>query len=264
MSERRRTNPLLVAACALVGVWLLAPILVVIPMGFTDKRSLAFPPEGWSLEWYRNFFSNPDWYGALLTSLEIAVLVTVVATLLGTAAAFALTRGRFPGRTLINGLLLAPLVVPVVIVAIGIFAAFLRWRLSGTVRGFVFAHTALAIPFVIITVSSSLRTFDRRLELAAQNLGAGPWATFRQVTLPLILPGVLSGALFAFITSFDEVVVALFIQSPDVRTLPVQMFTSVTREVDPTIAAASTMVLALTTALLTMFGLIRRQEEHVH
>lgn len=263
MSERRGPSKLLVAVSALVGVWLLAPILIVIPMGFTDKRSLSFPPKGWSLEWYRNFFSDPQWYDALVTSLEIAVLVTLVATLLGTAASFALVRGEFPLKKVVSALLLAPLVVPVVIIAIAVFAAFLRWRLSGTVRGFVLAHTALAVPFVIITVSSSLRTFDRRLERAAQNLGAGPMATFRQVTLPMILPGVLSGALFAFITSFDEVVVALFVQSPDVRTLPVQMFTSVTREVDPTIAAASSMMLVLTTALLTLFALARRKEEHV-
>jgi len=264
MTEARGPKKLLVAVCMMIGVWLLAPMLVVVPMSFTDRRSLSFPPEGWSLQWYRNFFSEPQWYEALLTSLEIAVLVTVVATFLGTAAAFALVRGHFPAKAAVNALLLAPLVVPVVIVAIAVFAAYLRWQLSGTVRGFVLAHTALAIPFVIITVTASLRTFDRRLELAAQNLGANPLTTFRRVTLPLILPGVLSGALFAFITSFDEVVVALFIQSPDVRTLPVQMFTSVTREVDPTIAAASTMILVLTTALLTMFALARRQEEHVH
>jgi putative spermidine/putrescine transport system permease protein len=264
VSRRQGPNRLLVAGCALIGAWLLAPMLVVVPMSFTDRRSLSFPPKGWSLEWYRNFFSEPQWYDALLASLEIAVLVTIVATILGTAAAFALVRGRFPGKALVNALLLAPLVVPVVIVAIAVFAVYLRWHLSGTILGFVLAHSALAIPFVIITVSSSLRTFDRRLELAAQNLGANAVSTFRSVTLPLILPGVLSGALFAFITSFDEVVVALFVQSPEVRTLPVQMFTSVTREVDPTIAAASTMILALTTGLLTLFALVRRQEEHVH
>jgi putative spermidine/putrescine transport system permease protein len=264
VSETRRSRGVLVAVCALIGVWLLAPMLVVLPMSLTDRRSLSFPPSGWSFEWYRNFFSDDQWYGALLTSLQIAVLVTIVATVLGTASAFALVRGRFPGKGAINALLLAPLVVPVVIVAIAVFAVYLRWRLSGKVLGFVLAHTALAIPFVIITVTSSLRTFDVRLELAAANLGANAWTTFRRVTLPLILPGVLSGALFAFITSFDEVVVALFLQSPDVRTLPVQMFTSVTREVDPTIAAASTMILFLTTALLVLFGLARRQEEHVH
>lgn len=262
MSARSRRRAL-VAFCVLVGVWLLAPMLVVVPMGFTDRRSLSFPPDGWSTQWYTNFFSNPQWYEAMLTSLQIAVLVTVVATLVGTAAAFALVRGRFPGKGAVNALLLAPLVVPVVIVAIAMFAAYLQWQLSGTVRGFVLAHAALAVPFVVITVTSSLRTFDRRLELAAANLGAAPLATFRQVTLPMILPGVLSGALFAFITSFDEIVVALFLQSPEVRTLPVQMFTSVTREVDPTIAAASTMILVLTTALLTLFALTRRQEEHV-
>jgi putative spermidine/putrescine transport system permease protein len=264
VSRRQGPSRLLVAGCALIGAWLLAPMLVVVPMSFTDRRSLAFPPKGWSLEWYRNFFTDPQWYDALIASLQIAVLVTIVATIFGTAAAFALVRGRFPGKALVSGLLLAPLVVPVVIVAIAVFAMYLRWHLSGTVHGFVLAHSALAIPFVIITVSSSLRTFDRRLELAAQNLGANAASTFRSVTLPLILPGVLSGALFAFITSFDEVVVALFIQSPEVRTLPVQMFTSVTREVDPTIAAASTMILALTTSLLVLFALARRQEEHVH
>jgi putative spermidine/putrescine transport system permease protein len=262
--RRQGPNRLLVAGCALIGVWLVAPMLIVVPMSFTDRRSLSFPPQGWSLEWYRNFFSNPQWYDALTTSLQIAVIVTIVATVLGTAAAFGIVRGRFPGKGLVSALLLAPLVVPVVIVGVAVFAIYLRWHLSGTIRGFVLAHTALAIPFVIITVTSSLRTFDRRLELAAQNLGANPLGTFRQVTLPLILPGVLSGALFAFITSFDEVVVAVFVQSPDVRTLPVQMFTSVTREVDPTIAAASTMILALTTALLLLFGLARRKEEHVH
>jgi putative spermidine/putrescine transport system permease protein len=264
VSATKPPSRLLVLGAVLTGIWLLAPLLIILPMSLTDRRSLAFPPKGWSLQWYERFFTDEQWYGALLTSLEIAVLVMVVATAIGTAAAFALVRGSFPGKNLVNALLLAPLVVPVVIVAIAVFAAYLEWQLSGTVRGFVLAHTALAIPFVIITVSSSLRTFDRRLELAAANLGANPWTTFRSVTLPLILPGVLSGALFAFITSFDEVVVALFIQSPDVRTLPVQMFTSVTREVDPTIAAASTMILVLTTSLLTLYALARRQEEHVH
>jgi putative spermidine/putrescine transport system permease protein len=264
VSATKGPSKLLVVVAVLIGVWLLAPMLVVIPMSLTDRQSLSFPPSGWSLEWYERFFTEEQWHGALLSSLQIALLVTVLATVLGTAAAFALVRGRFPGKAAVNALLLAPLVVPVVIVAIAVFGVYLRWRLSGTVRGFVMAHTALALPFVIITVSASLRGFDRRLELAAANLGASPWATFRKVTLPLILPGVLSGALFAFITSFDEVVVALFLQSPDVRTLPVQMFTSVTREVDPTIAAASTMILVLTTALLVLFAFTRRQEEHVH
>jgi putative spermidine/putrescine transport system permease protein len=264
MSATKGPSKLLIAAAVLIGVWLLAPMLVVIPMSLTDRRSLGFPPSGWSLQWYERFFTEEQWHGALLTSVQIALLVTVLATVFGTAAAFALVRGRFPGKGAVNALLLAPLVVPVVIVAIAVFGVYLRWQLSGTVLGFVMAHTALALPFVIITVSASLRGFDRRLELAAANLGASPATTFRKVTLPLILPGVLSGALFAFITSFDEVVVALFLQSPDVRTLPVQMFTSVTREVDPTIAAASTMILVLTTALLVLFAFTRRQEEHVH
>lgn len=238
--------------CGLVGLWLVAPTLIVIPMSFTDRRSFTFPPTGWSTQWYSTFFSSPVWRDALLTSLRIALIVMVIATVLGTAAAFALDRGRIPGRGLVNALLLAPMIVPVVIVAVGMFAVYLKWRIAGTTRGFVLAHTALAIPFVIVTVGASLRTFDRRLELAAANLGAGPWTTFLRVTLPLIMPGVLAGALFAFITSFDEVVVALFLQSPSLRTLPVQMYASVTRDIDPTMAAASTMIITFTTALVLL------------
>lgn len=249
----RRPRPgrwLLAAGCVVIAVWMVAPTLVAIPMSLTDKQSFTFPPSGWSTRWYGQFFTDPQWYESLLTSLKIAVLVAVVSTVLGTAAAFGLDRSRFAGKGLVNGLLLAPMIVPLVIVAVGVFAVYLRWQLAGTLTGFVLAHTTLAVPFVVVTVASSLRTFDRQLEGAAASLGAGPWPTFRHVTFPLILPGVLSGALFAFITSFDEVVVALFIQSPTLRTLPVQMFSSVTRNIDPTMAAASSMIMVVTTLLV--------------
>lgn len=263
MTGVRPARVALVALCVLIGAWLVAPTLIVIPMSFNEAESFAFPPEGFTTEWYSNFFSDPQWYEALITSLEVAVLVTVISVVLGTAAAFALVRGRFPGKAAVTALILAPMIVPVVIVGVGVFAIYLEWHVSGKVLGFVLAHTVLAIPFVVITVSASVRTFDRRLELAAANLGAGPVTTFRMVTLPLIRPGVLAGALFAFITSFDEVVVALFIQSPSVRTLPVQMFTSVTRDVDPTLAAASTMIITLTTSLILMSLFFREREAHV-
>ena len=244
----------------IVGVYLVIPTLVVIPLSFTDRASFAFPPQGWSLKYYRTFLTEPVWRDALLTSVKLGLAVMVLATLLGSAAAVALVRGRFPGKSFINGLLLAPMIVPVIVIAVATFGVFLRWQLVGTFTGFLLAHTVLALPFVIVTVSSALRTFDDRLELAAASLGAPPLTRLRRVTLPLVLPGVLSGAVFAFVTSFDEVVVALYLQSPDMRTLPVRMYTSVTSETDPTIAAASTLVLVVTTLLILLPQLIRRDD----
>jgi putative spermidine/putrescine transport system permease protein len=241
-----------------VGVYLVIPTLIVIPLSFTDRASFAFPPKGWSLHYYQTFLTEPVWRDALLTSVKLALAVMALATVLGSAAAVALVRARFPGKSLINGLLLAPMIVPVIIIAVATFGVFLRWQLVGTFTGFLLAHTVLALPFVVVTVSSALRTFDDRLELAAASLGAPPLVRLRRVTLPLVLPGVLSGAVFAFVTSFDEVVVALYLQSPDMRTLPVRMYTSVTSETDPTIAAASSVVLVVTTLLILLPQVIRR------
>ena len=229
-------------------------------MSFSGRRSLAFPPDSWSLQWYRNFFTDEVWMSSLLNSVRIALLVMVVATVLGTLASFALVRTEFKGKVVVSALIMAPLIVPGVVVAIAVFTVFLSWRMTGTMQGFVLAHSALALPYVIISVSAELRGFDRSLEMASMGLGAGPLATFRQVTLPAILPAVLSGALFAFIASFDEVVVALFVQSPTLRTLPVQMYSSVTTDIDPTIAAASTMTLLLTTVVLTVVGITRKDK----
>ncbi len=243
---------------AIVAVYLVIPTLIVIPLSFTDRASFVFPPQGWSLDYYKTFLTEPVWRDALLASVKLALAVMVLATLLGSAAAVALVRGRFPGKSVVNGLLLAPMIVPVIIVAVATFGAFLRWQLVGTFTGYLLAHTVLALPFVVVTVSSALRTFDDRLELAAASLGAPPLTRLRRVTLPLVLPGVLSGAVFAFVTSFDEVVVALYLQSPQMRTLPVRMYTSVTSETDPTIAAASSVVLLVTTLLILLPQLIRR------
>lgn len=242
--------------CGLVALWLIAPSLVVIPLSFTNKASFAFPPHGWSTRWYSNFFQDPSWIGALLASFRVGLLVAVVATVFGTAAAVALHRTRFKGQQGIRGLLLAPMITPVIVLAIGVYAMFLKAGLLGTTLGFTVAHSVLALPFVVIPVTTSLQGFDRRLERASAICGANKWATFRHVTLPLVAPGVLSGALFAFVTSFDEVVLALFIQSPYLTTLPVQMYSSVTRDTDPTMAAAATLILVFTvaaTAVTTLF-----------
>ena len=246
----RLGRPVLWVFCGLVGFWLVAPALIVLPLSFTGQASLVFPPRSWSLRWYANFFGDPAWIGAFWTSIQVAVLVTVVSTVIGTAAAVGLTQGR--GRALVaaNALILSPMIVPGIVFAIGSYATFLALRMVGSLGGFVMAHTVLALPFVVIPVAARLRGFDRRLELASASLGAGRWATFRQVTLPLVAPGVLAGALFAFVTSFDEVVVSLFIQSPYLQTLPVKMYSSVSRDTDPTIAAAASMIIVLTTVLV--------------
>jgi putative spermidine/putrescine transport system permease protein len=235
--------------CGLVALWLLAPSLIVIPLSFTAKESFVFPPTGFSTRWYENFFNDPTWMQALIASLGVGLLVMVVATVAGTAAAVALSRSKFRGQQAIRALLLAPMIVPVIVVAVGLYALFLRANLLGSVLGFVTAHSVLALPFVVIPVTASLAGFDRRLESAAAICGANRWTTFRQVTLPLVAPGVISGALFAFVTSFDEVVISLFIQSPYLQTLPVKMYSSVTRDIDPTIAAASTLIIVFTTVI---------------
>ena len=260
MSNGRALRRTLIAFGVLVAAWLVVPTLIVVPISFSGQDSFAFPPSSWGLEHYVTFFTEASWLNSLLVSLQLAVIVTVVATALGTAAAFALARTSLPGARAVDGLFLAPLIVPGIVVAIALYATFLGWGLIGTPTGFVLAHTVLALPFVVVNVGAALRGFDRTLERAAAGLGASSWATFRQVTLPVIRPGVASGALFAFVTSFDEVVVSLFIQSPQLQTLPVQMFTSVTNEVDPTIAAASTVVLVVSTVLLGLTGLTRRSK----
>lgn len=242
--------------CTLIALWLVAPTLVIVPMSFNENKSLAFPPTGFSWQWYENIFTNPDWSSSFFSSLRVAALVAVVATVLGTLAAFGLDRMK--SRTasgFLRMLLITPMVVPGVVLAIGIYAVYLDTRLVGTLAGFIFAHTILAIPFVLIAVSASLEVFDKRLETAAASCGAGRLTAFRTVTLPLILPGVLSGMLFAFVTSFDEVIVALFISNPYLKTLPVQIYTSITRDADPTVAAVGT-ILFVATSFIIAGGLI--------
>jgi len=247
------------ALVAVVVVFLIAPMLIIVPMSFSASNELRFPPTGFSTRWYERFFADPLWTNAAVTSLEVGFATVIVSTVLGTLAALGLTRGRYPARVIVNGLILSPLVVPVVIIAIGMYFVFVDWRIAGTLPGLVAAHSVLAIPFVIVNVSVSLRTLDRNLELAAQNLGANPWRTFRRITFPLILPGIAAGAAFAFITSWDEVVVAIFLSSPLVRTLPVVMWSQVRSVIDPTIAAVATIVMLVTTVSLLLILAVRQR-----
>lgn len=250
--SHRASRAALWAVGGLVALWLTLPTLVVIPISFSDQASFRFPPRDWSLRWYERFFDDGSgWLDAAVASLKIGLLSALVATALGTAAAIGLHRwARQRAAQTLRGLLLLPMIVPGIVVAIGVYALFIKLRLLGTTLGFVCAHAVLGVPLVLVTVTASLQALDPQLERAAASLGAGPWTTARRVTLPLIAPGVLSGALFAFMASFDEVIIALFIKSPYLQTLPVQMFASMTRETDPTVAAAATLILLLTSILL--------------
>jgi putative spermidine/putrescine transport system permease protein len=244
-----------------VAIFLVAPTLIVIAMSFGSSRFLTFPPTDLSLQWYRNFFESDDWRTPTITSLKVAALTAVTATVLGTMGALGVVRGRFPGRRLVQAVFVAPLIVPVVVVGIGVFLVFTRWHLTGSILGLVVGHTVLAIPFVVVTVGASLQGVDPVYERAAASLGAGPLMTFARITLPLILPGVLIGALFAFAISFDEVVVAIFLTSPTVHTLPVQMWSTIRDNIDPTMAAITTMLLGFTLLVLLGSLLLNRRSQ---
>lgn len=240
-----------------IAVYLLMPVLVIIPMSWSESPYLAFPPEGFTFQWYENFFGDSAWMSALGHSLTIGLLSALFAVVLGTLAALALVRGNFPFRGAIMAVLLAPMIVPFVIVGLAIYITFLSLGLTQTTFGFVLVHTALGVPYVLINVVASLSSVDRRLEMAAMNLGATPIGTFFRITLPLILPGMLAGALFAFITSWDEVVVAIFLSGPEVTTLPVKMWAGIRVQIDPTIAAISTISLIVILAVFAGQGVIK-------
>jgi putative spermidine/putrescine transport system permease protein len=248
---------------ALVLLFLIAPILAIIPLSFNAEPYFSYPMPGLSLQWYRDFFGNDRWTGALLLSVKLAVTVTIFATILGTTAALGLSRANLPFRSVLLGILLLPMIVPVIIVAVADFMAFAYFNLIGTFSGLVLAHIALATPFVVITVASTLTNFDWSLQKAAQSLGAPPFFAFRKVILPLILPGIVSGAIFAFVTSFDEVVVALFLASAEQRTLPKQMFSGIREMISPTITAAATIQVLFSVCLLVGAELLRRRSERL-
>jgi putative spermidine/putrescine transport system permease protein len=249
---RHRTRHITVGIIGtLVAVLLVLPTVIIIPISFSGLRSFVFPPETWSFRWYIALVEDPTWMIALQRSLLIGVLSAIVATICGTAAALGLARWR-RRRTVgvVRALLFSPVVIPGIVLAIGIYAAFNVLGLLGTIQGFVFAHAALGIPFVVISVTASLVGVDPQIESAAASLGATRWGVMRRITLPLIFPGVLAGALFAFVTSFDEILVSLFIKSPFLQTFPIKLYQSVNQDNDPTVAAASTVVLVLTTAII--------------
>ena len=269
------------AICGAIFIFLITPILVVMPLSFNAQNfftftpeMLRFDPEGYSLKHYRDFFSNNEWQRSFKNSLIIAPFATVISVSLGTLAAIGLSQSHVPGRRAIMAILISPMIVPLIISATGMFFFYSQignWMegtlgLGKNLVGYIkviLAHAVLGIPFVIITVTATLVGFDRSLTRAAANMGANPVTTFFKVQMPLILPGVISGGLFAFITSFDEVVVVLFVGSAGQKTLPWQMFIGLREQISPTILAVATILVVISIALLTTLELLRRRSERL-
>lgn len=249
--------------CAAVLVFLIAPILVIIPLSFNAEPYFTYPMPGYSLRWYEDFFTNPQWLQATENSIIVAFCATFLATSLGTMAALGLSRPNMPFRAAIMSLLISPMIVPLVITAVGMYFFYSDIGLANSLPGIILAHTALGTPFVVITVTATLTGFDHTLVRAGLGLGAPPARVFFKIILPLILPGVISGALFAFVTSFDEVVVVLFLAGAEERTLPRQMFSGIREQISPTILAAASMLIVLSIFLLTAVELLRRRNERM-
>jgi putative spermidine/putrescine transport system permease protein len=255
----RLTRIGLIALTGAVLLFLVAPILTIVPLSFSSGSFFYYPLPGLSLRWYQDFFASSFWLSSLKNSLIIGTSATVLATVLGTMAALGIWRSRFPAQALVLAMLISPMVVPVVIIAVGVYFAFAPLGLTDGYLGLILAHATLGVPFVVITVLATLSAFDRSLLRAAESLGASQLTTFRRVMLPLILPGVASGAVFAFAASFDEVVVVLLMAGPAQRTLPRQMFAGINDNISLTIAAAATMLIAISLALMIAVGALQRR-----
>lgn len=285
--------------CTLIFIFLIAPILVILPLSFNaepyftfTEQMLTFDPAGYSLRWYdalmtvgmqtpqmprdaswwSDMWQNASWVKAAKNSMIIGFWATILATVLGTLAALGLSRPEMPYRRVIMAILISPMIVPIIIVATGMFFFYSNpctllgtecGRLTSTYTGVVLAHTVLGIPFVIITVTATLAGFDQSLIRAAASLGARPSTTFFRVVMPLILPGVISGALFAFVTSFDEVVAVLFIAGPEQQTIPRQMWNGIREQISPAILAVATILVVVSITLLTTIELLRRRSDRL-
>jgi putative spermidine/putrescine transport system permease protein len=237
--------PLLIAAAVVVAAFLVVPVAVVVPMSFSTAVSFQFPPPSYGVGYYRTYFTDARWLMPTANSFIIAAATAVLTLALAIPAGVAMVRHRFRGKTAINLLLLAPMIVPLVVSAVAYYGFFARLRLNGTHAAMIVAHTALSVPLALLCITAALKGFDRNLERAAMSAGAGPLRTFRHVTLPILRPGILVAGLFAFLHSFDETVVALFVAGRDAATLPKKMFESVRLEADPVISVVSTLLFAL-------------------
>jgi putative spermidine/putrescine transport system permease protein len=261
-SRKRMLSERLAAAglrvhCTIIFFFLVAPILAIVPLSFNSGSYFSYPIEHFSLRWYAQAFGGADWQRAFVNSIGIGAVATLIATALGTLAALGLSRPSFPLRSIIMPLLISPMIIPIVVVAAGFYLIFAPLGLVNSYAGVVLAHAALGTPFVVITVTASLLSFDQSLLRASAGLGAPPWATFRRVTLPLITPAVATGAVFAFATSFDEVIVILFIGGPEQKTVPRQMWSGIRDQIDPSILAVATVLIVFAIALFSAMNWLR-------
>ncbi|KFA96834.1 ABC transporter permease [Vibrio mediterranei] len=258
------------ASAYLTLFFLMMPILVIIPLSFNAEPYFSFTPgmlafekEAYSLEWYAEIWHDDNWLLAIKNSFLIGICATIIATVLGTLAAIGLSNSAMPMQRIIMAILLSPMIVPLIITAAGMFFFYTQLNLAGTFWGVVIAHAALGTPFVIITVNAALAGFDYSLVQASLGMGARPVYTFVKIIMPLIRPGVISGALFAFVTSFDEVVVALFLAGPEQKTIPRQMFSGLREQINPTILAVATLLVVLSAILLFTIEYLRARSERI-
>jgi putative spermidine/putrescine transport system permease protein len=243
--------------CGLVFLFLAAPVVIVIPLAFSSADFLRFPPPSYSLRWFHNFFSRRDWMEAAVNSFKIGVLTAGLATVLGTAAAYGLVRGRSKRKEGLYAFFISPMIVPNIVFALSLYYLFSKLRMVGSMWSLVLGHTVLALPPVIIVLSASLQSVDYALEQAAMIHGARRFRAFREITLPLILPGVITAALFAFLVSFDDLLIALFLSGSRAVTLPKRMWDGVRLEIDPTVAAVALLIMLLPTVILLTSALVR-------
>jgi len=252
---------LIVGLCIL---YIVSPILVVVPISFSSGSFLSYPLPGFSLKWYATILEPYPWMFALKNSLVIAFATTVIATVMGTLAAYGFSSIEFRLKPLIIAMITCPLVIPVVITALASYFFMARLGLLGSYAALILSHTVLALPFVFITVTATLQGFDRTVVRAAISLGASPLKAFLTTTLPLNLPGIFAGAVFAFITSFDDVVIALFLASPAQQTLPRQLFGGLRDQMDPSLVAIATLIIAVSVVLFATIGCLQRWSRKVH
>ena len=259
MDRTREPTPLWLSLSAVATlIYLILPVLIVIPLSLSSSQFLRFPPPGWSLQWYREFFTNPAWLEALWNSLQIGMISALIATVLGSTAAYGLNSGEVKGRRFLIAFFLSPIIVPLVVLSISLYGFYAHMGLVGGMTGIVIGHVVYVTPLVIVTVMAALQKFDPMYERASLSLGAGPIETALRVTLPNIMPGIVSGFILAFIASFDELVIAMFVGGP-VMTLPRKFWEDLVVVIEPTQAAASMVLVVTSVVMLGVWAALQRQ-----
>lgn len=249
----------LIGVGVLTAVFLIVPIAFIVALSFGSSQWLIFPPPGWTLEWYRQLLADPGWLSATWASFKVACIVTVLSVSLGFVTSLALVRGTFRGKAVLRAFFLTPMVLPVVVLAVALYALFLRLGLTGTMVGFILGHLVIALPLSIIAITNALESFDFALEDAARICGASEWAVKWRVTLPSVRLGLAAAAVFSFLVSWDEVVVSIFMSAPGVETLPVRIWSALRQDLSPVIAAASALLIGFTVILMLLSAVLQKR-----